>query len=77
MMLTPPEKKSPVAARDLESCDAMLIALASGRIVVVRRDSPIRICSAERLCKPVRQLRRGEPVYCDGRQDRVRALLVY
>lgn len=61
----------------IENCDALLIALASQRFVIVRRGGKIRIWSAEQLCRPVRELRPGEAVYYDGRPDQVRALVVY
>ena len=61
----------------LETCDAVLIALASRRFVIVRRDGKIPLWSAERLCRPIRELRRGECVYYKGNRDTVEALAVY
>lgn len=61
----------------IENCDALMISLTSQRFVIVRRDGPIRIWSAEQICRPLRNLRPGEPVYYNGRRETVRALAVY
>ena len=61
----------------IETCDALMIALDSQRLVIVRRDDKIRIWSAEQLCRPVRQLPPGDRVYYNGGLDKVRALAVY
>ncbi len=62
---------------DLQNCDALLISLASKRLVIVRRDGKIPIWSAEKVCRPVREIRPGERVYYKGRPDQVRAITVY
>jgi len=64
-------------ASEREQCEALLIALASRRYVIIRRDGPIRLWSADQLCRPVRHFRVGESVYYDGKPDRVRAIGIY
>ena len=54
-----------------------MISLESQRVVIVRRDGRIRVWSAERICRPVRELRPGESVYYNGRPDTVRAMAIY
>ncbi|QDV40518.1 hypothetical protein Enr13x_03240 [Stieleria neptunia] len=68
-----PATPSPTIA----NCDALIVSLASQRFVIVRRGDPIRIWSAEQLCRPIRTLRPGERVYYNGRADTVRAITVY
>ena len=65
------------ASPSLETCDALLISLRSQRFVVVRRGGRIPICSAERVCRPLRELRPGERVFYKGQPDQVRAMAVY
>ena len=74
--LCPPEQQS-VKSTSLENADALLIALRSQRYVVVRRDRPLRLVPAERICKPVRDLKPGDEVFYNGRRDEVLSLCVY
>ncbi len=72
----PPEQKS-VKSTSLENAEAMLIALRSQRYVVVRRDRPLRLVPADRVCKRIRDLNPGDEVLYNGRRDQVVSLCVY
>lgn len=72
-----PEPDVLPASPSLAECDAVLIALQSRRFVIVRRGRGIPVWSAEQLCRPIRELRRGEAVYYKGNRDVVRAMTVY
>ena len=74
---TESETRTSRADDPLETCDALIIALDSQRIVILRRDEKIPMWSAEQICRPIRQMRRGEPVYYKGKRDVVRAIAVY
>ncbi|WP_182869167.1 hypothetical protein [Stieleria mannarensis] len=65
------------ATPSIEASDALMISLASQRIVIVRRDERPSVRSAEQLCRPATALRPGERVYYKGRPDTVRAMRVY
>ncbi|PNY37935.1 hypothetical protein [Rhodopirellula sp. MGV] len=64
-------------SKTLEDCDAVMILLASGKIVVIHHDGPIRLWSADCLCKPIRRIRPDEHVYYNGKREVVRAISVY
>ena len=72
----PPTESLP-ASKTLENCDALMIGLRSHRVLIVHRDGPIRVWSAERLCKPLRELQPGESVYYNGNREEVRRVCVY
>ncbi|WP_149495544.1 hypothetical protein [Roseiconus lacunae] len=65
------------ASKSIDDCDALMVLLRSGKIVITHREGPVRLCSAQRVCKPLRYLRAGEDVYYNGRRDTVRAIMVY
>ncbi|MEL6108611.1 MAG: hypothetical protein AAFU85_21610 [Planctomycetota bacterium] len=81
----PPTKSPPTesqsvrlpASKSIENCDAWMIGLQSQRIVIVRRDGPTRLRSAERICKPIQQVKPGETVYYNGRREQVRSVSVF
>ncbi|MCC9599021.1 hypothetical protein LOC67_00505 [Stieleria sp. JC731] len=66
-----------ISSQSLQECEALMILLGSGKIVVVHQDRPVQLWSAEKLCKPIRQFRPGESVYYNGVLERVRAITVY
>ena len=74
----PGTKREPLTpSPGIDTCDALIFSLASQRIVIVHREGPIRIWSAEQLCRPIRKLTVGESVFFNGRQDTVRAMSIY
>ncbi len=72
-----PHEAAIPASKTLETCDAVIIALACKRFVVARQDRPMRIRPVQRLCKPLSQLTPGDRVYYQGRQVEVEAIEVY
>ena len=71
------KRPTPPPSPSIENCDALIFSLASRRIVIVRRDGPIRIWSAQQLCRPIRELTLGEAVFYNGHRDTVRAMSIY
>lgn len=71
-----PKPRNPTNPNPRE-CDALIIALQSRRVAIVRRDQKIPIWSAEQICRPVRSLSAGERVYYKGEPDVVRAITTY
>ncbi|MEM9587154.1 MAG: hypothetical protein AAGA03_07725 [Planctomycetota bacterium] len=65
------------AQGSLDTCQAVLIGLDSGRFVVVRREGPRDLWPLTPLCKRVRDLTFGDQVMYKGKRYTVRAVVVY
>ena len=65
------------ASPSMENCDALLVSLASRRIIVARRGQRVCLWSAERFCRPLRSIKPGEKVFYNGQLDTVRAIAIY
>lgn len=75
----PPALAAPAlaASPSMENCDALLVSLASRRIIVARRGQRVCLWSAERFCRPLRSIKPGEKVFYNGQLDTVRAIAIY
>lgn len=72
-----PQVATLAASPSMENCDALLVSLASRRIIVARRGQRVCLWSAEQFCKPMRAIKPGEKVFYNGQLDTVRAIAVY
>lgn len=72
-----PREAAIPASKTLETCDAVIIALACKRFVIARQDQAKRLRPVQRLCKPLHQLKPGDRVYYQGQAVEVEAIEVY